>query len=267
MHKELALIGCGAMGTAIVSGILGAGLLPPEAVTVSTHSPVSAARLADELGCAATADNTEAARGAKIVFLAVKPPLIPEVAAEIAPVLAPDAVVVSVAAGVTLERLEELLGSECKIARVMPNLPAMVGAGMSALSPNRQMDTEEVDRVKRLLEGFGKAEVVPEDQMDAVVAVSGSGPAYVCLFIEALADAGVAEGMPRAAAYAFAEQTVLGTAAYLMETGVHPAVLKDRVCSPSGTTIAAVAALEERGLRSAVIEAARACARRNRELG
>lgn len=267
MSKELALIGCGNMGTAIVRGVLGAGLVLAGGVTVSTPSPASAARLADELGCAATTDNAEAAHGARIVFIAVKPALVPAVATEIAPVLDAGAIVVSIAAGLTLDRLGELLGRDRKIVRVMPNLPAMVGAGMSALTPNERVSPEEAAGVKRLLEGFGKAEIVPEGQMDAVVAVSGSGPAYVCLFIEALADAAVAEGMPRPTAYAFAEQTVLGTAAYLQETGVHPGVLKDRVSSPAGTTIAAVAALEERGLRSAVIEAARVCARRNRELG
>lgn len=267
MRKELALIGCGNMGTAIIRGILGAGLVPAAGIAVTSHSPVSAARLADELGVTAITDNAEAARDARIVFIAVKPALVPAVAKEIAPALDADAIVVSIAAGLTLARLEELLGGGRKIVRVMPNLPAMVGAGMSALTPNERVGAEETAEVKQLLEGFGKAEVVPEGQMDAVVAVSGSGPAYVCLFIEALADAGVAEGMPRATAYAFAEQTVLGTVAYLQETGTHPGVLKDRVSSPAGTTIEAVAALEERGLRSAVIEAARICAQRNRELG
>lgn len=266
MARELALIGCGNMGSAIIRGILEAGLLAPEEIAVSSPSAVTADRLSGELSCTATTDNVEAVRDARIVILAVKPHLIEAVAREIEPALANGAVVVSIAAGVTLARLHAVLGDDRKIVRAMPNLPAMVGEGMSALSAGAQVDPAETDRVKELFEGFGKAVVVPEGQMDAVVAVSGSGPAYVCLFIEALADAGVAEGMGRADAYAFAEQTVLGTARYLLDTGTHPAVLKDRVSSPAGTTIEAVATLEERGLRSAVIEAARICAQRNREL-
>lgn len=266
MAKEFALIGCGNMGTAIAKGIVAAGLIAPADIVVSDVNEASQQRLAAELGCTGTCDNIEAVRGARLVLIAVKPQYLDGVVRDFAPAIAPDAVVVSIAAGVAIARLEGLLGTDCKIVRVMPNLPAMVLAGMSSLTPNANVSAEETVRVKELFESFGRAEIVPEHLIDAVIAVSGSSPAYVCVFIEALADAAVAEGMPRAQAYTFAEQAVLGTAKYLLETGTHPAVLKDMVSSPAGTTIEAVAALEAGGMRAAVVDAARAAAARNRAM-
>lgn len=266
MAKELALIGCGNMGSAIAKGIVGAGLIAPADIVVSDVAEASQQRLASELCCTGTCDNIEAARGAKIVLIAVKPQYLDDVVCGFAPAVADDALVVSIAAGVTIARLEGLLGAERKIVRVMPNLPAMVRAGMSSLTPNAQVSADEIAHVKDLFESFGRAEIVPEHLIDAVIAASGSSPAYVCVFIEALADAAVAEGMARAQAYTFAEQAVLGTAKYLLETGVHPAVLKDMVSSPAGTTIEAVAALEAGGMRAAVIDAARAAAAKNRAM-
>ena len=264
MAKEFALIGCGNMGTAIAKGIVVAGLIAPADIVVSDVSEASQQRLAAELGCSGTCDNVDAVRDARIVLIAVKPQYLDDVVRGFADAVDPDALVVSIAAGVTLERLEGLLGGTRKIVRVMPNLPAMVLAGMSSLTPNANVTADEITHVKELFESFGRAEIVPEHLIDAVIAASGSSPAYVCVFIEALADAAVAEGMPRAQAYTFAEQAVLGTAKYLLETGMHPAVLKDMVSSPAGTTIEAVAALEAGGMRAAVIDAARAVAARNR---
>ena len=266
MAKELALIGCGNMGSAMLKGIVGAGLVAPEDICAADVNEGAWQRLSDELGCAGTSDNDEAVAGARMVIIAVKPQYLDDAVRGFAPSVAEGTVVVSIAAGVTLERLEGLLGADRKIVRVMPNLAAMVGESMSALSPNANVGEDDLARVKEVFESFGKAEVVPENLMDAVVAVSGSAPAYVCLFIEAMADAAVMEGMPRAQAYEFAEQAVLGTATYLQETGTHPAVLKDMVCSPAGTSIEAVAELEEGGFRATVIDAVRACAQRNREL-
>ena len=266
MAKELALIGCGNMGCAMLKGIVDAGLVAPGDICVADVSAAAQERLADELGCMGTCDNNEAVADAHMVIIAVKPQYLDDAVRGFAPSVAEGAVVVSIAAGVTLDRLEGFLGADRKIVRVMPNLAAMVGQSMSALSPNANVGEDDLARVKEVFESFGKAEVVPENLMDAVVAVSGSAPAYVCLFIEAMADAAVMEGMPRAQAYEFAEQAVLGTATYLQETGTHPAVLKDMVCSPAGTSIEAVAELEEGGFRATVIDAVRACARRNREL-
>lgn len=266
MAKELALIGCGNMGTAMLKGIVGSSLVAAQDVTVADVSETSQQRLAGELGCQGTCDNSEAVAGAKSIIIAVKPQYLDGVVKAFAPSVDKDAVIISIAAGVSLERLEGLLGADHKIVRVMPNLAAMVGESMSALCPNGNVTEAERERVHGLFCAFGKAEFIPEHLMDAVVAVSGSAPAYVCLFIEAMADAAVIEGMPRAQAYAMAEQAVLGTAKYLQETGTHPAVLKDMVSSPAGTTIAAVAELERGGLRATVVDAMLACAERNREL-
>lgn len=266
MAKELALIGCGNMGSAIAKGIVGAGLIAPSDIVVADVMEAAQQRLAAELGCAGTCDNAAAVSGARIVLIAVKPQYLDDVVRGLAGSVADGALVVSIAAGVTLARLEGLLGGGRKIVRVMPNLPAMVLAGMSSLTPNANVSADEIAHVKELFESFGRAEIVPEHLIDAVIAASGSSPAYVCVFIEALADAAVAEGMARAQAYTFAEQAVLGTAKYLLETGMHPAQLKDMVSSPAGTTIEAVAALEAGGFRAAVIDAARAAAAKNRAM-
>lgn len=255
------------MGAAIMRGVVGSGLVAPTDLVVTSATPSTQERLAGELGCAGSCDNRAAVRGARVVVLGVKPQQLPAVVADFAAELADDALVVSIAAGVTLAQLEEMLGgAHRKIVRAMPNLPAMVGEGMTSLSPNAAVGADELARVVQLFESCGKVEVVPERLIDAVIAAAGSSPAYVCMFIEALADAAVAEGMPRPQAYTFAEQAVLGTAAYLLKTGAHPAQLKDMVCSPGGTTIEAVASLEAGGMRTAVIEAARAAAARNRTM-
>lgn len=266
MAKELALIGCGNMGGAMVRGIVSSGLINPQDIVVTSATERTQQAFAAELGCEGTCDNRAAAKGARIVLLAVKPQVLSQVASDLAPALDDDAIVISVAAGFTLDRLGELVGAEHKIVRAMPNLPATVREAMTSVTPNAHVTEDELAYVVRLFESFGRGEVVPERMIDAVVAAAGSSPAYVCMFIEALADAAVAEGMPRAQAYVFAEQAVLGTAKYLLETGAHPAVLKDMVCSPGGTTIEAVAALEAGGLRSTVIEAARATAAKNRAM-
>ena len=179
--------------------------------------------------------------------------------------LKPDCIVVSIAAGQPIANIKALLG-EVRLIRAMPNTPALVGAAMSALCPNDKVTPEEVKLVESLFNSFGRAEVVPESMMDAVVGVSGSSPAYVYMFIEAMADAAVADGMPRAQAYKFAAQSVLGAAKMVLETGKHPGELKDAVCSPGGTTIEAVAALEHGGFRDTVISAQRACSKKSYDM-
>ena len=177
-----------------------------------------------------------------------------------------DQLVITIAPGKTLSWLEAQFGKKVKIVRTMPNTPALVGEGMTAACVNQYVTEEEKEYALRILSSFGKVELVPEHLIDAVVVVSGSAPAYVFMFIEAMADAAVAEGMPRAQAYAFAAQAVYGSAKMVLETGKHPGELKDMVCSPAGTTIEAVRVLEEKGFRSAVIEAMRACADVSRSL-
>ena len=168
--------------------------------------------------------------------------------------------------GRSLQWLSDTFGKPVKLIRTMPNTPALVGEAVTALCPGELVTDEELEEVCRLFRGFGKAEVVGEHLMDAVVAVSGSSPAYVFMFIEAMADAAVAEGMPRVQAYQFAAQSVLGSAKMVLETGKHPGELKDMVCSPAGTTIAGVCKLEEKGFRSSVMECMKACADKSRNM-
>lgn len=214
----------------------------------------------------ATADNCRVAESADVLVLAVKPVYMEEVIEEIADAVRPETIVVTLAPGKTLKWLDATFGRPTKLVRTMPNTPALVGEGMTALCPNEFVQPEELEQVARIFRSFGKAQVVSETMIDVVTGISGSSPAYVFLFIEAMADAAVAEGMPRAQAYEFASQAVLGSAKMVLETGKHPGELKDMVCSPGGTTIEGVRVLEEKGLRSAVFEATRACVKKAREL-
>lgn len=264
---KVGFIGCGNMAGAVIGGIINAGALAPGDIIASAASEESRAKAGAAYDIKTTADNSEVARQSDLIFLAVKPHQLAGVVREIAPEVSAKKVVVSIAAGVGLKSLEGWFAKRVKLVRVMPNTPALVNAGMIAVSPNALVSEKEMKMVRALLGGVGRCEVVPESLMAAVTSVSGSGPAYVYMFIEALADAAVLEGMPRNMAYVFAAQTVLGGAKMALETGMHPGALKDMVCSPGGTTIEAVAVLEERGFRSAVIEAARACADKCGRLG
>ncbi len=174
---------------------------------------------------------------------------------------------VSIAAGQSISSIEKMFRKQIKLVRAMPNTPALVGEAMSALCTNKFVSEQELADITAIFQSFGACEVVPEAMIDSVVGVAGSSPAYVYLFIEAMADAAVADGMPRAMAYKFAAQSVLGSAKMVLETGMHPGALKDNVCSPGGTTIEAVAVLEEEGMRSAIIKAQRACVQKSRDMG
>lgn len=266
MGKKIGFIGAGNMGGAIIGGIKAAGLFSGEDILISEKNTALAHSAAEKYGVQAVSADTAAS--ADIVVLAVKPNVIYSVIAQIKDVVKNDVVVVSIAAGQSIEKLEAAFGKEIRLMRVMPNTPALVGEGMAALSPNAALsaDEEATADIVRIFESLGKAELVPEGMMDAVTGVSGSSPAYVFMFIEALADAAVEAGMPRDKSYTFAAQSVLGSAKMVLETGKHPAVLKDMVCSPAGTTIEAVRVLEERGMRSAVIEAVAACVDKSKEL-
>ena len=267
MEKKIGFIGCGNMGKAMIGGMLAANLVKKEQVMASCKRQESAERTARELGISVATDNRQVAEFAELLFLAVKPNMFAEVIPEIAARVKEDTVVISIAAGQSLAAVEELFGENpVRLVRAMPNTPALVGEAMSALCANDRVTEEELAEVKAIFESFGKAEVVSESLMDAVVGVSGSSPAYVYMFIEAMADAAVADGMPRAQAYTFAAQSVLGAAKMVLATGQHPGALKDAVCSPGGTTIEAVAKLEEAGLRQAVIAGQRACVRKSREM-
>lgn len=256
---KIGFIGCGNMGSAMLSGILQSGLADAKALTASAKSEATRNKIKNELKIHLAASNREAAQFSDVIFLAVKPQYYEAVIGEIKDIVRPEQIVVSIAPGKTLAWLEGLFGRPVKLVRTMPNTPAMVGEGMTAYCAGALLTEEEKAQIAQICGCFGRAEEVEEPMMDAVTAVSGSSPAYVFMFIEAMADAAVADGMPRAKAYTFAAQAVLGSAKMVLETGMHPGALKDMVCSPGGTTIEAVRVLEQRGMRSSVIEAMKAC--------
>jgi pyrroline-5-carboxylate reductase len=264
MGYKIGFIGCGNMGRAILGGLLKAGIVKADEVIISCHTKKSCSEVEAEYHVKAVLDNQEVAGNADVVLLAVKPNKFEEVIPDVKAGLERNAagentIVISIAAGKDIAYLEKNLGMNQKIIRVMPNTPALVGEGMSALTVNAKVTEEDLKYALTIFESFGKAEVVPESMMDAVIGVSGSSPAYVYMFIEALADGAVAAGMPRKQAYTFAAQSVLGAAKMVLETGQHPGALKDAVCSPGGTTMAGVLELEKQGLRNAVIAGEMAC--------
>lgn len=267
MNKKIGFIGGGNMGSAMISGILSSGLAAKQQLIASAHSQATLDRLMAAYGITVTLDNRVVAEASDIIFLAVKPYMYEDIIEEIRDLVDEEKLVVAIAAGISLSKLDDYFGRPVKLVRAMPNTPAMVLEAMSALTPNEHVTDDELKPIIDIFESFGQAEVVPEALMDAVTGVSGSSPAYVYLFIEAMADAAVADGMPRAQAYKFAAQSVLGAAKMVLRTGSHPGALKDAVCSPGGTTIAAVAKLEEKGLRDAVISAQRCCVAKSKDMG
>ncbi len=256
---KLGFIGTGNMAGAIMGGVIRSGLFRPEEIIGADLLETGRERVRSLYGINVTADNKEVEEKAEVIVLSVKPQYYESVIGEIKDAVKPEQLFITIAPGKTLAWLAEKFEKDVKIVRTMPNTPAMVGEGMTAVCPNEFVGEEELDYACRILSAFGKVEVVGEHLMDAVVSVSGSSPAYVFMLIEAMADAAVADGMPRAQAYKFAAQAVMGSAKMVLETGKHPGELKDMVCSPAGTTIGAVRVLEEKGFRSAVIEAMRAC--------
>ncbi len=263
---KLGFVGTGNMASAIMGGIIDKKVIPAEEIIGSDLSAPGRKRAKEQFGIHVTGSNQEVVEKAEVVILAVKPQFYEDVITKIRDSVREDQIIITIAPGKTLAWLSEKFGKTVKIVRTMPNTPAMVGEGMTAACPNEHMTEEETAYVKTLLESFSRVEIVPERLMDVVVSVSGSSPAYVFVLIEAMADAAVSGGMPRAQAYQFAAQAVLGSAKMVLETGRHPGELKDMVCSPAGTTIEAVRTLEERGFRSAVIEAMKVCEEISRSL-
>ncbi len=262
---KLGVIGLGNMATAMTGGIIKAGLFAPADITGSDASAAQRKTAADKLGIGTCEDNEETVRNSDYVIIAVKPQVYADVLPQIKSSMNGQ-VIISIAPGKTISYLQDSLAEGAKIVRLMPNTPALVGEGCTGVCGNDRVSDEEFDFVLKMLSGFGKAYEVKESQMDAVVAVSGSSPAYVFMLIDAMADGAVAEGLDRATAIKMASQAVLGSAKMVLETGEHPAKLKDMVCSPQGTTIDAVAVLEEAGFRGAVIDAMRACAEKSRKI-
>ena len=254
--KKAAFIGTGNMGAPLVGAACKA--LGAEQVVITNRTRAKAEALAERLGCAVAEDNRSAAAQAEVVFLCVKPQMLRGVAEELAPVLGAGQTVVSIAAGLTLETIRGWLAgapAAPALVRIMPNTPAAIGRGMLALSAEAGTPEARIRAVEAMLAPAGLVERIAEGQMDAFSAVAGCGPAFVYPFIEALADGGVMVGLPRGQAMTYAAQMVLGAAAMVLESGKHPGQLKDEVCSPGGSTIAGVAALEKNGFRSAAIQA------------
>lgn len=270
IRKSIGFIGGGNMAGAIIGGMIGAGLAAPEQIKAADISDEALVKLADSYGIHVTKDNKKTAAESDILFFAVKPFILPGVMKEIRDVISGDTLIVSIVAGQKIETIEHGILHPVKLIRVMPNTPALVGAGMSALAPNSEMQkgmyADELEEVKSIFSSFGRVVVVPERALDAVTGLSGSGPAFVFMMIEAMADAGVREGLTRAEAQTMAAQTVYGSAKMVLETGKHPGALKDMVTSPMGTTIEGVAVLEKAGFRSAVLEAVTAAAEKSKQL-
>lgn len=264
---KLGFIGLGNMATAMIGGILEQGLVNSEEIIGSAKTEKTAGKVKEQYRITTVTDNRRVAASAEILFLAVKPIFFPEVIAEIRDVIPENTLVVSIAAGKSLRYMKDAFKrTDLKFVRCMPNTPALVGEGCTGVCAGEDVEAGELQQIITLLEAFGKAYVVPERLMDVVVGVSGSSPAYVFLFIEAMADEAVAAGMPRKQAYDFAAQAVLGSAKMVLETGKHPGELKDMVCSPGGTTIEAVKVLEEKGFRAAVMDAMEACIEKSSKL-
>ncbi|SFJ77607.1 pyrroline-5-carboxylate reductase [Cellulomonas sp. KH9] len=261
----VAVLGGGVMGGTLVAALRTGGW-PGDRITVADQDAARAAALADEHGVRA-AGNDDAVAGAEVVLLAVKPDVVPAVLAQVAPGLRAGALVVSVAAGVPLRVYEAALPAGTPVVRVMPNTPALIGKGASAIAPGRAAGAEHLALVERMLAATGLVERVAEKHLDAVTALSGSGPAYAFYVIDALAEAGVLLGLPRDLASRLAVATVEGSAAMVAQTGEHPAVLRERVSSPGGTTVAGVAALDAHAVRAGLVAGVRAAAERSRELG
>ena len=264
---KIGFIGLGNMATAMIGGLLSKELVAAGDIVGSAKTEATRAKVAEKFGIAVLPTNAAVAEESDVLFLAVKPVFFPEVIAEIKDKVKKDALIVSIAAGKTISYIKEQFGdASLKVVRCMPNTPALVSEACTGVCAGEGVSKEELDMVVSLLQSFGKASVVPERLMDVVVGVSGSSPAYVFMFIEAMADGAVAAGMPRAQAYEFAAQSVLGSAKMVLETGMHPGALKDMVCSPGGTTIEAVKVLEEKGLRAAVMDAMEACIEKSKKL-
>lgn len=262
---KLGFIGAGNMRSAMIGGIIKSGLIGRENIMAGARSQETLDRISSQYGIGTSLDLRDIANFADIVILAVKPHQMSSVLKKIIDL--PDSkILVSVAAGITIDHLEDMVGNGRKIVRVMPNTPAMVGHAMSAIVRNGQVTDGDLDQVDQIFACIGQTQEIEESMMDAVIGVSGSSPAYVFMFIEAMADAAVLSGLPRDQAYRFAAQAVYGSAKMVIDTGLHPGVLKDMVCSPGGTSIRAVEVLEENGLRNAVIKGQLACVDKSKEM-
>ncbi|WP_342430059.1 pyrroline-5-carboxylate reductase [Neobacillus sp. FSL H8-0543] len=259
MNKTIGFIGAGKMAEAMINGILESNLIPKENIMASALTNKTIEKINNTYGISTTADNKEVSRFADILILAVKPNLHEKVIEELKNDMKKETIVITIAAGITLEDVERAFAYKIKAIRTMPNTPSLVREGMTVICPNDYINEAEIKEVERLFQCFGKTERLEEKLMDAIPAISGSSPAYVYILIEALADGGVKQGIPRDKAYRLASQAVLGAAKMVLETEIHPGALKDNVCTPGGATIEAVTTLEKKQFRGAVLAAMESC--------
>jgi pyrroline-5-carboxylate reductase len=265
--KRIGFLGCGNMGEAMVKGLVAANVVQAEAMIASDTRPDRLAELDRRYGVRVAKDNVELVRESDVVVLAVKPQIMTPVLKEIASSLSRRQLVISIAAGVATATIRTAVGKDIRLIRVMPNTPALVLEGATAIAKAKGLEAGDLETAEEIFGAVGKVVVLEEELMDAVTGLSGSGPAYVAVVIESLADGGVKMGLDRATAMTLATQTVLGAAKLLQETGVHPGSLKDMVSSPGGTSITGIAALEEGGIRTTFIKAVERATLRSRELG
>jgi pyrroline-5-carboxylate reductase len=266
-REGIGFLGAGQMGEALIQGILAAGLYRKDRICAADFSGKRLEDLKNRYGIRVTEDNRKAVDASGIIILSVKPNIVDRVVREIAPRMDDSKLIVSIAAGIPIGRILASLGKKARVVRVMPNTPALLRQGASALAPGEGVSPEDLERVRKIFEAVGRVVVLEERYLDAVTGLSGSGPAFVFMAIEALSDGGVKMGLSRETATLLSAQTVLGAAAMVLQTGEHPGVLKDRVASPEGTTIAGIHHLEECGFRAALMGAVEAATRRSVELG
>ena len=267
MNKRIGFIGAGKMAQAMIAGILKSKTIIRENIMASAVSEKTIANIKQTYGVTTTTNNKDVAKFADILILAVKPDIHVHVIEDIRNMINQNVIIVTIAAGITLADIERAFGLQVKVVRTMPNTPSVVGEGMSVICPNNRLSEKEISEIELLFQSFGKTERLEEKLMDAVPSISGSSPAYVYMLIEAMADGGVRQGIPRNIAYRLAAQAVLGAAKMVHETGIHPAALKDDVCTPGGATIEAVAVLEDKKFRGSILAAMESCTSKVKSLG
>ena len=263
---KIGFIGAGNMASAMIGGMISSKIIEPKNIMASALSKKTLDRVKHDFNIKTTNDSKEVVKECEIIVVAVKPNVYDKVLKEVKEYITNQKIIVTIAAGKTIKSIENVIGNDKKIVRTMPNTPALVNEGMSAICANINITKEELNKVIEIFSSFGQCEVIEEYLMDSVIGVSGSSPAYVFMFIEALADGAVKNGMPRDKAYKFAAQSVLGSAKMVLESKKHPGELKDMVCSPGGTTIEAVAVLEDTNMRASIIKAVNAAVEKSKSM-
>ncbi len=267
MDIRLGFVGTGNMGSALIKSLVKSNFLPTDKISMFDLDKNKMAQLKDETGVGYFGTAKELVQWSDIIVLAVKPNILKNVLEDLKPVIDDKKIIVSFAVGIPVSFYEDILGTDKKIVRSMPNTPAMVGEGMTLICQNENVTELELSIVKQMFDCAGKCEYLSEKLMNEVTALTGSSPAYVFMFIEAMADGAVLSGIPRDMAYRLAAQAVLGSAKMVLETGLHPGILKDQVCSPGGTTIEAVNTLEKNGFRYTIMDAMNECTKKARLIG